>query len=182
MASASAHSDTPERHRRQSDRRRTPTTPPASVSDAQVPLLCRRNEQGSLSKSAPLLSRHNHGEPLEQHHIHDTRSVRDHSSIQGCISIQDHESIHLDHDGSTTSGPLSDSQAPLLSQYDPYHQTTFPVHHPFTKKPLELGDEVDISFLLYGTSAPNWKLNYQDFCPDLVRLDTNSIRCQQCFQ
>ena len=83
------------------------------------------------------------------------------------------------HSTTTTQGEV---HAPLLSQYDPYHHTTFTVQHPFTRKPLEAGQEVDPSFLLYGISTPKWKLNYQDFCPDIELIEANTVRCTQCFQ
>ena len=79
-----------------------------------------------------------------------------------------------------TSG-TADSSVPLLTQYDPYHETTFFVHHPLAKKPLS-ADEVSNDVLIYGSSAPSWKLNYQDFCPQVSGLESGVATCTETYQ
>ena len=75
----------------------------------------------------------------------------------------------------------ADSSMPLLTQYDPYHETTFYVHHPLAKKPLSV-DEVNSEVLLYGSSATSWKLNYQDFCPQVSGLESGVPACTETYQ
>ena len=79
------------------------------------------------------------------------------------------------------TGSTAESSVPLLSQYDPYHDTTFFLHHPLSKKPLS-ADEVNSYALLYGASVPSWKLNYQDFCPRVAGLEAGIPTCHQTFQ
>ena len=80
-----------------------------------------------------------------------------------------------------TTSSTADSTVPLLTQYDPYHDTTFYVHHPLAKKPLS-ADEVNNDVLLYGSSAPSWKLNYQDFSPQVSGLESGVPTCTETYQ
>ena len=81
--------------------------------------------------------------------------------------------------------PLDTTNNPLLSQYDPYHNTTYYVQHPFSEppslQPLGGGTNLNACSEAYEPPPPVWdatksmglwqpKLDYQDFSAEIHGL------------
>ena len=76
------------------------------------------------------------------------------------------------------SADQKDVSAPLLSCYDPYHETTYFVQY-VGKAPTAENNAVLKAFYQYPFSA---KLNYQDFSPHIQCSEFNVWQSPQTFK
>ena len=86
--------------------------------------------------------------------------------------------------GCTTDPEKPENEAPLLTQYDTYHQAVYCLDTPIKLQVTHLKDkqQQQTSSAVTTPTIPDYKINYQDFAAEITGFLDGNLRCDQNFQ